>query len=352
MTQTQAVALRPKDKVAEIDRALDERADALMAILPGSMDYARFRKVVTLAISKNPKLLECTPASIIRSVMEAAELGFEPTGLLGRAYLVPYRRNVAPKGRPAQYVQEAQLQIGYMGLVDLTLNSGRVRAAEARLVYEGDAFEVAFGTEPHVIHQPAFQTNDPSDIILAYAVLWYTDGTWDVEVMRKAEIDGIRARSRSANDGPWITDYGEMAKKTVLRRLAKRGPLTVEAIEAIGRDDEVEYAAPEPVVRRGSFIEKLRPVPEPTAELAPPSTESSEGAPTPATAPDAPPPEQVPAPAEEVIEGEVVKPRRTGPPRHRLCGAPSPYGDELTCTLVEKHLGLHRANEGRSSWDA
>ncbi len=350
------VVATARDKVSAIDQALDQRAEALLAIMPASLDYARFRKVVTLAISKNPRLMECTPSSIVRSVIEAAELGLEPTGLLGRAYLVPYRVNVAKRGAPPKWEDQAELRLGYMAYVDLALRSGRVRAAEARLVYEGDAYEVMFGTEPRINHRPAFLTSDPEKILHAYAVVWYVDGTFDFEPMRKDQIDGIRARSKSANSGPWVTDYGEMAKKTVLRRLMKRAPLTVEAMEAINRDDEREYAAPVAVdtsAARERIMSKLRPtVP---AESEPAQEEATGGG---TDAPPAPESESKPvaeAPAEEVVEGEVVSeesapPPKASPRRRTLCGAASPYDDGSTCELIEKHLGLHRSDGGKASW--
>jgi hypothetical protein len=172
-----------------------------------------------------------------------------------------------------------------------------------------------------------------------------------------------------------------MAKKTVLRRLLKRLPLTIETLDAIGRDDEREYAAPVVVdtsAARERIMSKLRPVvpaaPEPTQEEGetegdrPEPGESASGAsgapdrsvapvptanvsPSSASEPEASP---VAAPPAEEVVGEVVseesapEPKRSARER-TLCGAPSPY-DETTCQLVEKHLGLHRSNGGKASW--
>ena len=58
-------------------------------------------------------------------------------------------------------------------------------------------------------------------------------------VLTKDEIDGIRKRSRSGNNGPWVTDYNEMAKKTAFRRLAKWLPLSAEFRDAVEKDDDL-----------------------------------------------------------------------------------------------------------------
>jgi recombination protein RecT len=134
--------------------------------------------------------------------------------------------------------------IGYQGYVDLARRSGDVAKVWARVVYGGDEFSVEYGTHEGVHHVPMLATSDPTMVTHVYAIALLRDGITDFEVMTKAQVDGIRARSRSANKGPWVSDYAEMAKKTVVRRLVKRLPLTVEVMEAITRDDEREFSAP------------------------------------------------------------------------------------------------------------
>ena len=378
MTQAVVVAEKPRDKVALIDAALMERRDALMAILPATMDYERFRRVATMTVAKNPNLLECEAGSLVLGIMEAAELGLEPTGTLGRAYLVPYNENVGTKQNP-KWIKRAQLQIGYLGLAELARRSGVVRAAEARLVYTGDDFDVVMGTAKAVVHHPHYLTSAPSDILFAYALVWFQDGTWDYDVMPKVEIDLIRARSKAANNGPWVSDYGQMAKKTVLRRLLIRQPLTIETIEAISRDDEREYAPasvaeyipPTDAKARGlAAMAKLRaPSPgevepsEPTVDEAaaevPPAV-----APPPAVSPRrrrAPAPEEAPIDAEIVAEEAyeeavaeqadqaAVAESALAQKDEGVCGYASPWGkDDPPCELPKGH-SLHHRNAS-ASW--
>jgi len=368
MNTAVAVVEKPT-KIAVIDQEIEARRDALMAVMPANLDYDRFRRVVTLAVSKNPDLLECTASSIITAVIEAAQLGLEPTGSLSRAWLIAYNKNVGTKQNP-KWAKEAQLQIGYMGLVELALRSGRIRAAEARLVYDGDIFEVEFGTDQRIVHKPMFLTSNPEKISMVYAVVWRNDSTWDIEVMRKDEIDGIRARSRSANHGPWVSDYGEMARKTVLRRLLKRQPLTVETIDAIQRDDETEYAQEAyvaPSESKARIMAKLRaPTPgevassEPTVEEEAVAEVPPAAAPPPAVSPlrvrnetRKPAPEEEARMLEDVeIEAEIVEvaavesaPKQKDETR---CGNPSPWDDGVSCELDKGHSLAHRAQN--SSW--
>lgn len=242
-TAESAVAVVPKQKeqVAVIERELVRLAPQIARQLPNGMSEERFQTVTLQALAKNPDLLACDPASVILAVLDAASVGLEPTGVLSQAWLVPFRQKDAGKSR-------AQLMIGYNGYRTLARRSGEVSSIEARVVYEGDHFEVHYGSDQRIVHRPSFE-NDPATITHAYAITRMKDGTQLFDIMTRAELDGIRARSRSANKGPWVTDTAEMDRKTVIRRHVKALPLTVEATRVIERDDEAEFGAPgQPVV--------------------------------------------------------------------------------------------------------
>jgi recombination protein RecT len=255
-----------KDRTEGIRKALIER---LPNILPNGMSPQRFEAVTIQAIAKNPDLLDCTPASVVMAVLEAAQLGLEPTGSLSRAWLIPF------KG-------EATLMIGYQGLVDLARRSGDVSKVWARVVYEGDDFAVTYGSNEGIHHIPLLETTDPTKITHFYAIAKLKDGSQVFEVMTKQQVDAIRARSRSANRGPWVTDYAEMGKKTTTRRLVKSLPLTAEIMDAVARDDEREFAGqPEaPAESRTSTVKaalaaKLRPSEAPPVQNAPGAAEEA-----------------------------------------------------------------------------
>jgi recombination protein RecT len=223
-----------ENRIESVKAALDLRAEDIQAVLPPGMDARRFTRVSLLAISKNPDLLECTPTSIIRSIVEAAEIGLEPTGSLNRAWLVPFRENAsAPK--------EAQLMIGYQGYADLMRDSGKIGQVWAEAVFQGDVFKVVKGSEPRIIHEPKYETEDPTKVTHVYAIAVFKDGTQHFEVMTRTQVELIRAKSRQKNGPTWTQNWIQMARKTAVRRLQNYVPLSARAIEAIARDDEREF---------------------------------------------------------------------------------------------------------------
>ena len=216
------LAKRPIDELKE-RFADDGLRAALVKLLPKHISLERLCAVALNAASQNPILLQCTPNSIIRALLAGAQLGLEPGGPLGAAYMVPYRN------KAGNY--EAQLIPGYRGLMELARRSGVVKNIEARIVYSGDEVKVEYGLSPNIYHIPSFAPDDTITMVYAVAVL--SDGSKIFEVMTKAQVDSIRGRSRAANGGPWVTDYEAMAKKTVVRRLCGYLPLSIELAEAV-----------------------------------------------------------------------------------------------------------------------
>ena len=76
-----------------------------------------------------------------------------------------------------------------------------------------------------------------------YAVAHLKDGGVQAEVMTLADINAIRKRSRSGDSGPWVTDFGEMARKTVIKRLCKSLPISVELATALEADSASALSA-------------------------------------------------------------------------------------------------------------
>jgi len=228
--QQQAEQEGPQRALVAVTREIDNRLAIVQASATAGITADRLKLVALTVFTKTPSLLACEPVSIARAIVEAGQLGLEPTGLLGGAYLVP-------RGR------QATLMIGYRGLVILAKRSGEVQRVEARVVRAKDVFDYGYGLEPYLRHQPSREA-DPGELTYAYAVIVYRDGERQFDVMSHAEIEAIRARSSAGNAGPWITDYFEMAKKTVLRRLLKLAPLTVNVASKLDElDPEVEEGA-------------------------------------------------------------------------------------------------------------
>lgn len=213
-----AVAQRQNTLANLIERQKTEIARAL----PRHLDPDRLARIATTVLRQTPRLSECTPESFLGALMTCAQLGLEP-GPLGHAYLVPY-------GREVTFIP------GYRGLLELARRSGQIRSVAAHAVKEGDHFAWQLGLEPKLEHQPGTRRGQTTHV---YAVVHYRDGGYDMEVMDRDEIEAIRKRSKASGSGPWVTDWDEMARKTVLRRLAKRMPMAVEFAQAVAQDERV-----------------------------------------------------------------------------------------------------------------
>lgn len=221
-----------REKVHSI-RALLEKAKPQIALaLPKHLNADRLIRVAITSVQRTPKLLDCDQTSLLAAIVQSAQLGLEPDGVLGHAYLVPFRN-----GKTGRY--EVQFIPGYKGLVSLARRSGEVISIDTRVVREGDEFRYAFGLEPKLEHRPGDAVDDKS-ITHAYAVIRLRDGGYQFDVLRRAEIESVRKRSKAAGDGPWVTDFAEMAKKTVLRRALKLAPMSVEAQKAVALDELAE----------------------------------------------------------------------------------------------------------------
>ena len=200
--------------------------------LPSVITPERFTRMVLSAISTTPKLAKCTPASFLGAMMSAAQLGLEPNTPLGQAYLIPYKN----KG-----VDEVQFQIGYKGLIDLAYRSGEVELVQAHIVYANDTFECEYGLEPKLVHKPA--DSDRGEPIKVYAMFKTKSGGYGFEVMSMDDVRRHAERySQAYKSGfsPWKSNFEEMAKKTVLKRVLKYAPLKSDFVKAVVQDESIK----------------------------------------------------------------------------------------------------------------
>jgi recombination protein RecT len=197
--------------------------------LPKHLKPERFIRIALTALTKNPKLGKCTQASLVSCLLDLSALGLEPDGR--RAHLIPYMNN-----KTGELV--CTLIVDYKGLVELAMNTKEVSNIHADVICENDIFEYNLGQI--VRHEIDFH-RDRGVMYAAYCIITMKDGTKKCEVMTKAEIDAIRERSKAGKDGPWVTDYNEMAKKTVFRRASKWIKLSPEVREKLEKDDAGLY---------------------------------------------------------------------------------------------------------------
>jgi recombination protein RecT len=244
--------IQPRKSPAEIERSQKEHALAgllqamgpeIARAMPRHLTADRMARVSLTAIRVNPKLADCTSASFIAAIMACAQLGLEPNSPLGHAYLIPYndrKRNAVV----------CQLILGYQGMIDLALRSGRVTSIKASIVREGDVFEVEHGLNEKLVHRPS--GDDDAKMTHVYAVARVKDGDPIFTVLSKAAVEKRRKRGASGHgiSTPWDTDYESMALKCAVRALWKWLPKSAEMATASIADGEerrepISYAMPE-----------------------------------------------------------------------------------------------------------
>lgn len=232
----------PSNEVAPvkpIDRFKQElglREAMLKDLLPKGWTVQKFQAVVVSAVADNMELLDCDRASLIKSCLQAAELGLSLNKSMGEADILKVWNGRAKKN-------EAQFRPRYKGLMKLAMQGGEVLKIESRIVYANDQFEVEEGIEPRITHKHGL--GNRGDMIGAYCVWKLRNGESQFEVMSKEEIEAIRDRSSSKSRegeivGPWVTDPAEMWRKTVVRRATKYMPLSTEAARAVHIDNVAE----------------------------------------------------------------------------------------------------------------
>lgn len=221
---TQLVAQSTKIKTLSDLLASGPVQRQLARALPAHISADKLARIALTQVQRIPKLLDCDQRSFFGALMEAAQLGLQP-GILGECWIIPY------KGK-------AQLVPGYRGLAQLAWRSGLVASLGAHAVYEGDDFAFDFGADT-LRHVPYGET-DPAKLTHAWAFFRTKDLGRVFDVMNRREIERVRERSPSGNDGPWVTDYPEMAKKTVFKRIMKLAPLSVDIQRALELEESMD----------------------------------------------------------------------------------------------------------------
>lgn len=202
--------------------------------LPSVLTPERFSRMAMTAITKTPKLAECSPQSFIGSLLTAAQLGLEPNTPLGQAYLIPFYNG-------KKRIYECQFQVGYKGMIDLCNRSGEIKNIEAHIVYENDEFEFEYGLDSKLKHKPCM--SDKGAPVWVYALYRLNNGGYGFEVM---SVDDCMAHgekySKAFNNSPWQTNPEEMMKKTVLKKVLKYAPIRSDFVKGTVADETIQVA--------------------------------------------------------------------------------------------------------------
>ena len=196
------------------------------AALPPQIPVDKFIRTTLTAISLNPELLQADRKSLLGSAMKAAQDGLLLDGR--EAAPVIFRTKEGPR---VQYMP----MVG--GLLKKLRNSGELASISANVVYDRDQFEYELGDDERIVHKP-FLSEDRGKPIAVYAIARTKDGAVYREVMSVSDVEKVRAASRASNNGPWVNWWDEMARKTVIRRIAKRLPSSADLDQVLANDNE------------------------------------------------------------------------------------------------------------------
>lgn len=218
-TQQQMTADRV-NTIADLGLFIGTRMKQIKSVIASNLTPEKMARIALNELRNSDfltKIAVQNPESFVNSIVQASHLGLEIGGVLGQAYLVPY------KG-------EIKMMPGYRGLISLARRSGSITSINAEIVYENDTFELSLGVAPSVVHKPMLDgpRGEPK---LAYMVANFKDGGHHFEWMTMEEIMAIKARSSAVQSGkktPWDTDRDEMIRKTVIRRGWKYLPMSIE----------------------------------------------------------------------------------------------------------------------------
>lgn len=217
---TTAVAEKKQKTIFDVIQA---GAKQFATALPKHINSDRFVRIAITTIRQNPKLAQCNQESLLGALMVSAQLGLEP-GVLGQCYLIPYGR-------------ECQFQIGYKGMIELLRRSGQLKDIYAYSVYENDEFEMTYGLDRDLKHKPNLQNK--GNFIGCYCVAVLKDDARAFEYMTKEEIEAHGKKfSKTYGNGPWKTDFEAMAHKTVVKKMLKWLPVSVEFLEMANKDEK------------------------------------------------------------------------------------------------------------------
>ena len=226
---TTAVAEKKPKTIFDVIQA---GAKQFATALPKHINSDRFVRIAITTIRQNPKLAQCNQESLLGALMVSAQLGLEP-GVLGQCYLIPYGR-------------ECQFQIGYKGMIELLRRSGQLKDIYAYSVYENDEFEMTYGLNRDLKHKPNLQ--DRGNFIGCYCVAVLKDDARAFEYMTKEEIEAHGKKfSKTYGNGPWKTDFEAMAHKTVVKKMLKWLPVSVEFLEMANKDEKTFKVADEKI---------------------------------------------------------------------------------------------------------
>lgn len=255
---------------------LSERKTAFNEALPANtVNVDRFIQSALLAITnpKMPNLVKCTKDSIFRSLKEAAAYGLELNGTLGQAYLIPYNESIQVNGK-WQKEMTCHMQLGYRGIIALARRSNTIKTIAAEPICQNDYFKCKLASGRTIEHEIDI-TKERGEVIGYYCLVELCNGGSQFKVMSKKDVENHRDKFSKAYDKTdpnniWNKNFDAMALKTVVIQALKLCPISIEAMDAVIKDerkdikditDDVEYTVsdvqPETVPETPAIEQKI-----------------------------------------------------------------------------------------------
>jgi recombination protein RecT len=268
--------------MVSLNNQLASRADQFKMVLPQHISPDKFQRTILTAVQNDPQLLDADRQSLLLACMRCAQDGLLPDKR--EAALVIFKENKNVNGQ-----WQTKLLVQYMpmvyGLRKKILQSGEITDIFTQVVYrqeiENGNFIYEEGTERMLRHKPIldpdFEPKD-DDLVLAYSIATFSDGSKSFEVMRRSEIAKVQEKSQTGAtrdrkgqprtpSGPWVEWKSEQWRKTVMRRHSKSLPMSGDILDIEARDDDIAARSTQAVLAAPQVAPALASVPT-RAQLA------------------------------------------------------------------------------------
>jgi recombination protein RecT len=309
MTDTKALdrMLADSRPIGDLPAFLDLITPKLTTALPSHLGVESMISIVEAFAGRDNRLAQCTPRSVLNSLMLCAQRGLPPNTEDKYCWLIPYYNN-------RKKIYECKVMWGYKGLAQLVRNSGTVARMNAGVAYQ---YEITAGTfaashEPPAIKHDLNPVGDRSDnqLALAYCVVMTMDGERHQRILLRDEVlkrrdasQAVQRAKREKKRTPWDDWEPSMWRKTGIRACMDDGlvPTSTEIREALAADiDSPQFVEAHQVA---PYVPEIVPPPAPPPAQLPASDEQPPAPETDAADKQEPPPQDEPPPADEQPPG-------------------------------------------------
>lgn len=223
------------EETKAIANTIDLTEERFKQIAPQAISYEAEKGFAMQLLTNNSYLMKAAqenPASLAQAITNVAAIGLSLNPAERQAYLLP--RNVREGN---QWITRIFLEPSYMGLIKLATDSGSIEWVQARMVYKNDNFvDNGVGEKPTHVYKAFDTPEERGEFVGVYCVAKTHGGDHLTHMMPASKVHDIMERSETIKKyrlknsqgfgGPWITDFEEQAKKTVIRQAFKTWPRT------------------------------------------------------------------------------------------------------------------------------